>query len=1253
MEARAAGITEQADRESAVGVRRRIRDAMAAAGIAESYNERTGELTENARVVLQRRYLSKDREGNVLEDPEGMFRRVAHNLSQSDLEYGVSEAERQATEDAFYQVMRRLEFLPNSPTLMNAGRELQQLSACFVLPVEDSLDSIFTKVKQTALIHKSGGGTGFAFSRLRPEGDVVGSTGGVASGPVSFINAFDAATDVVKQGGTRRGANMGILHVTHPDILSFITSKEDGQHLSNFNISVAVTEDFMRRVEHDRTYDLVNPRTGQITGQLNAREVFERMTELAWRTGDPGIVFLDRINRDNPNPQLGDIESTNPCFAGGTRLATDRGLLTLEELFRSQSDISVLTDNRAAALRQAEHGGGVAIAVDAKIGVALRPAVPVFRTRRDWPVFRLETEHGFEVIATEDHKFFTPEGPKELQELELGDEILIQSGRGVWSQDERLPRFTPTNKLKARIERGEARLPDQWSRELGELLGWVIGDGWVSHETPRHRHLPNSTVGLMFGDEEKKIIAPKFQALIKEWLGMDGTRVERNGTLTLYYKTALYQFLESLGITESDGLKKTVPSAIWDAPRYAVLGFLSALFTADGSVNVSAHNGSCSIRLANSSKQLLKDVQLLLLNEGMVSKLYHRRAGGAKLMPDSNRQPKLYNYSDQYELVVDGQSRDRFLEEIGFLIPSKQDKANAWLQTKRRRSNQDSFTDRVQSITFVGSTDVYCTTEAETHTVIANGFVAAQCGEQPLLPYESCNLGSLNLARMVQYDGDDVAINWERMSEVIKTAVHMLDSVIDMNDYPIEEIADMSRKTRRIGLGVMGWSDLLIQMGVRYDSEEALELAERVMQFIQKETYRASEELSEARGPFPEWERSAYNRGVNPQRMRNSAPVTIAPTGTISIIAGASSGIEPLFALSFVRNVMDRTRLVEGNSYFEAVARNEGFYSEELMEQLASVGSLEDLDVPGWVKNVFRVSHDIDPRWHVKMQGAFQKYTDNAVSKTINFPHDATVEDVAEAYQSAYALGCKGITVYRDGSKAEQVLSTGATEGTAESAGSSSVVEIEVPGPRVPRERPRKIQGITERVRTGHGNMYVTVNLDDVGRPFEVFGTMGKAGGCDAALLEAVSRLVSLALRAGIDTSEVTRQLRGITCCPAWDDGTLVRSGPDAVAIVLDNLMDGAGGESSSPDGVQLTLPTGFPGYGSDGVDARTYLPQGTIPGGAGNAPPDAGNGNGHGHVVPMANGLAYGQRCPECNGAVVNQEGCSTCYSCGWNKCE
>ena len=781
--------------------RRRIATALEAAGIAQQTNERTTELTANANVVLERRYLSKDREGNILEDSVGMFRRVAKNLSLADENYGASEDERQATEDKFFLAMQRLELLPNSPTLMNAGRELQQLSACFVLPIDDALDSIFDKVKQTALIHKSGGGTGFSFNRLRPEGDVVGSTGGIASGPVSFIRAFDAATDVVKQGGTRRGANMGILNVDHPDVEKFITAKEDGKNLSNFNISVAVNSDFMERVKANQEYDLINPRTKKVTGQRNAKKIFDLLTNMAWKTGDPGLIFLDLINRDNPNPQLGEIESTNPC------------------------------------------------------------------------------------------------------------------------------------------------------------------------------------------------------------------------------------------------------------------------------------------------------------------------------------------------------------------------------------------------------------------------------GEQPLLPHESCNLASINVARMVTIAEGDTVMNWERLDETIDIAVHMLDNVIDMNNYPIPEIAEMSRKTRRIGLGVMGFSDLLIQMGVRYDSDEALQMAEDLMQRIQERTNHASSELAQLRGSFPAWDGSIYNRpgtsgGVRP--MRNSAPTTIAPTGTISIIAGASSGIEPLFALSYVRNVMDNTKLVEGNPYFEAVARQEGFYSEELMEDLAKTGSLENLDIPEWVKDVFRVSHDIAPDWHVKMQGAVQKFVDNSVSKTINFPNDATVEEIAGAYMLAYELGCKGITVYRDGRKDGQVLSTGGSART----------DAEVGDILAPRQRPQSIRGVTERVRTGHGNMYVTINFDEADKPFELFGNLGKAGGCDSAQLEAISRLVSLALRSGIEPATVIDQLRGITCCPAWDEGTLVRSGPDAVALALERHTTGGRDESRSPSEVQLK-----------------FTPQVIA----------NGNGNGNGHAKEILNA----RKCPECNTPVIFEEGCMKCVACGWNKCE
>ena len=1225
MEARAASITEKVDRDSAASIRRRIRDAMAAAGIAESYNERTGELTDNARVVLQRRYLSKDREGNVLEDPDGMFRRVARNLSQSDLEYGATEAERQVTEDAFYQVMHRLEFLPNSPTLMNAGRELQQLSACFVLPVEDSLDSIFTKVKQTALIHKSGGGTGFAFSRLRPEGDVVGSTGGVASGPVSFINAFDAATDVVKQGGTRRGANMGILHVTHPDILSFITSKEDGQHLSNFNISVAVTEDFMRRVENNQTYDLVNPRTGQITGQLNAREVFERMTELAWRTGDPGIVFLDRINRDNPNPQLGDIESTNPCVTCDTWVQTASGPRQVGELVGVP--FTAIVDGRQYDTN--ERG--------------------FFRTGRK-AVLRVVTKEGHRVRLTADHPVLQISG-KTRYRVEH-----------VWTSAGDL---RPGDEIQLHDHRGWNHWPGDYTESDGYLMGLLIGDGTLKKDKAVLSAWPGERT------ETGEMQRPGAVAVMERALAATETLPQRSDFSGWTTVAGRGEYRMSLAAVQTLAFemgmapgKKGITAAMERASSEFYVGFLRGFFDADGTV-IGSQDKGVSIRLAQSDMHRLESVHRMLLRLGIASRIYReRRPFGHRMLPDGRGGLRNYATQSQHELIISGENIARFADRVGFGDSEKRSKLADLLGNYKRGLNRERFTATVEEVIADGYEDVFDVAVPGVNAFDANGFYVHNCGEQPLLPYESCNLGSLNLARMVRYDGDDVAIDWSRMSEVIGTAVHMLDSVIDMNDYPIDEIADMSRRTRRIGLGVMGWSDLLIQMGVRYDSDEALELAEQVMEFIQRETYRASEELSEARGTFPEWERSTYNRGENPQRMRNSAPVTIAPTGTISIIAGASSGIEPLFALSFVRNVMDRTRLVEGNNYFEAVARNEGFYSEELMEQLAAVGSLEDLDVPGWVKEVFRVSHDIDPRWHVKMQGAFQKYTDNAVSKTINFPHDATVADVAEAYQSAYSLGCKGITVYRDGSKAEQVLSTGtadaeSADGVVGDGTATAVVEIEVPGPRVPRERPRQIHGITERVRTGHGNMYVTVNMDGDNRPFEVFGTMGKAGGCDAALLEAVSRLVSLALRAGIDTSEVTRQLRGITCCPAWDDGTLVRSGPDAVAIVLDKLTEGMAGESGAPDGVQLTLPTGFPGYGGDGPAVRSFLPPGAVVGGAGNGATETGNGNGNGHgngngyAIPVAAGAVYSQRCPECNGGVVNQEGCSTCYSCGWNKCE
>ena len=774
-------------------IRSRVAAALNAAGIADELNSNRGTITDNAQEVLRRRYLAKDPDGTITEDSPGMFRRVAHNLSQADLLYGADEAQRQQTEDKFYQAIASLELLPNSPTLMNAGRELQQLSACFVLPVPDTLEDIFDGVKHTAIIHKSGGGTGFAFSRLRPEGAKVGSTGGVASGPVSFIRAFDTATDVVKQGGTRRGANMGILHVTHPDILKFIHAKDDGHNLLNFNISVAATDAFMLKALAREDYDLLDPRTGTVTGSLNAGDVYDQLIASAWKTGDPGLVFIDAINRANPNPQLGAIESTNPC------------------------------------------------------------------------------------------------------------------------------------------------------------------------------------------------------------------------------------------------------------------------------------------------------------------------------------------------------------------------------------------------------------------------------GEQPLMPYESCNLASINLGRMTTITGDDITLDTHRLRRTIAVAVHMLDNVIDMNQYPLPQVDETTKKTRRIGLGVMGLADLFVQLGLRYDSEEALEATAKVMAIIQTETHAQSEALAMTRGPFPAWEESAYGPSAtpHPKQMRNSAPTTVAPTGTISIIAGASSGIEPFFALAFERNVMDNTRLVESNPYLAAILKTEGLHTPERMANIARSGTLQHEDLPNWIKDLFRTSQEIAPDWHVKMQAAVQQHIDNAVSKTINFPEEATQEDIRYAYTLAFNLDCKGITVYRDASRAEQVLSTGSTQTQDAPAANNG---HSLPSPR---ERPRNMLGVTERLRTGHGNMYITVNHDEQGVPFEVFGNLGKAGGCDSAQLEAITRLTTLCLRSGIDPEQIIAQLSGITCCPSPDEGVFIKSSPDALALALHRATHD--GENPPSHAFQPAL---MPANGSSQPPRPT------------------------------------GPACPDCSTPVMISEGCLTCPACAWSKC-
>lgn len=741
-------------------------------------------LTPNTEVVLKKRYYRKLTTGEQ-EDARSMFWRVASAIAAEETKYEKSTHKAESLAVDFYTLMTSWKFLPNSPTLMNAGTDLGQLSACFVLPVGDSIEEIFDAVKHAAMIHKSGGGTGFSFSRLRPKESRVGSTGGVASGPVSFLRIFNTATEQIKQGGTRRGANMGILRVDHPDIIDFIRAKEKEGDFNNFNLSVGLTEAFMQAMENGEDYPLISPNTGKEKGRLNARDVFDLLVRKAWESGDPGIVFLDRINRDNPTPAQGEMESTNPC------------------------------------------------------------------------------------------------------------------------------------------------------------------------------------------------------------------------------------------------------------------------------------------------------------------------------------------------------------------------------------------------------------------------------GEQPLLPYEACNLGSINLAVFYKPGHNDAAdpsikgIDWKELAHAVHLSVRFLDNVIDASRFPLDRISDRVRNNRKIGLGVMGWADLLFQLGISYDSPEGLALGEKIMAFVNDEGHKASQQLAAERGPFPAYMESVFaERKQGPYR--NATVTTIAPTGTLSIIANCSSGVEPLFALCFTRNILDGEKLVEVNPYFEAALTEAGAYSPEMMENVVAHGSIQNMDfLPESMRHVFVTAMDISGEGHLKMQAAFQRHTDNAVSKTVNLLNSATIEDIFAIYWMAYKEGCKGVTVYRDGCKSLQVLATGEgqkkLDGTTTAASASSGVV---------RKRPDMVNGFTQKVQTGLGFMYLTVNELD-GKPFEVFATIGKSGRSITAKAEAIGRLVSLALRSGVSVRDVVAQIKGIGGeHPVFRGKGLLLSIPDAIAWVLE----------------------------------RRYLKDQQV-------------------VSVHSNDLDR-QRCPECDEELVFQEGCHICPSCGYTRC-
>ncbi|MEW5784630.1 MAG: LAGLIDADG family homing endonuclease [Bacillota bacterium] len=1060
------------------------------------------EISENARITYEKRYLRKDEKGNVLETPAELLRRVAQNIAAVEKNYRKTDSEISRIEEEFFQIMADSLFLPNSPTLMNAGRELQQLSACFVLPVEDSMDGIFTSLKNMALVQKTGGGTGFAFDRLRPNSDIVCSTNGVASGPISFLKIFDAATEAVKQGGTRRGANMGSLIYNHPNILDFICCKESEGEVNNFNLSVTVSDEFMRKAtgeDPDPYYNLVNPRTkepyidpktDQLI-QLNAVEVFDLIIDKAWGKGDPGIIFIDRMNQFNPTPAVGIYETTNPCVPGDTFVLTAEGPRTVKELVGRSTTLIVN-------------------------GQPFRTTAEGFFPTGIKPLLSIKTKEGYSFRATGDHPVLrVKKKTRYTLEKEWTNAALLKPGDEILLHDHR--EFSGWGGL--------------YGEEEGYLVGLLTGDGTLKSD--------KALLSVWAHQGAARVMAAGLEAAeslhhrsdFKGWWMVSGRNEYRLSLATLR-KVAF-----SLGMRP--GNKAITPYLETRTSSEFVKGFLRGFFDADGSVQGSLEKG-ISIRLAQSDMERLQAVQRMLSRFGIAGSIYaNRRGKRVTPLPDGKRGTALYETKPQHELIISNDNVKVFAELIGFRDTAKQSRLTAALGSYRRNPNRERFTVTVDTVTPGGTEEVYDVQVPGANAFDANGVMVHNCGEQPLLPYEACCLGSINLGKFVK----DKQVDWDRLRQVVKLAVRFLDNVIDASNYVIDEIEQMHKNgNRKSGLGVMGWHDMLVRLGIPYDSEAALETAERVMQFISEEAKQESVALAEERGVFPNFVGSIYDTGRPEDRVRNATRTTIAPTGTISILGGASSGIEPYFSIAYVRkNILGGVDLAEVNQLFLETARSEGFFSEELIQGLAQTGCIPaDAPVPGKIRELFKTAMEIDVTWHVRHQAAFQKYTDNAVSKTINLKKEATPEEVKFAYLTAWKLGCKGITIYRDASREKQVLNTG----TASEKDNLK-----------PTKRPKTLRGHTTSIRTPLGNLFITVNMVD-GRPFELFAQIGKAGSDVIAFTEAIARLISLALRCGVSVDEIVTQLEGIGGARSVGFGpNRIMSVPDAIGRALQELV--------------------------------------------------------------------------------------------------
>ncbi len=1198
------------------------------------------ELTENAMSVFLRRYARRGPDGKPMETAEDAFWRVAYHVAKAETEWGGDEM---GTAEEFYKLLGSKRFFPNSPTFTGAGTPLGQLAACFVLPISDDMgrnsSGIFQTLRDAALIQQTGGGNGFAFSRLRPKNARVSSSAGRATGPVGFLSVYDKAFGEVAQGGTRRGANMAVLRVDHPDVEEFITCKTDENAITNFNISVGITDAFMRAVLNDTDWDLrfvdVNIPEGKgfdgtledaerkglpikVHKTVRARDLFAKIVAQAHHNGEPGLLFLDAANRSNPVPHLYPLEATNPCITGDTLIYTANGLQRAAELAKAENAQPVVVDGR--------------FEVD-----TMQPASAVFATGVK-EVFRLKMVEGYELRLTADHKVMTERGWVEASHLQSGDRVHILNRPGGFG--------------------GEG------SRDLGLVLGWLVGDGTVNQVR----------AVLSFFGEEKRELAPTFAEAVTRLVDTGPKyrqRTERSypvGLTQLPERDEARVQSDRLRLLAQDyGLdldKLQVPDVIFRGSREAQQAFLQALFTADGSMQDGGEKGG-SVRLTSVSYTLLQDVQRLLLNFGIASRIYaERRPAGYRRLPDGRGGYTRYWCQAYHELAVTKQNLLRFAEGIGFLSQAKQTDLLTYLERMTRGPYRESFTARVEYIEPDGRETVYDLNQPTTQSFIANGLVVHNCGEQWLGPYENCCLGSVNLA---QHFGPDGTVDWEKLRESVELSTRFLDDVVQMNAYvpAVPQLKEAAYRARRIGLGVMGLADLMYHAGIRYGSEEGQEFVAQVMEFVRYHSMQTSIELAKERGPFEAIQGSMYDskkmtwqapkplvgykrnwgrpaldwdgimKGIRKHGIRNAAQTTIAPTGTIATVSGCEGyGCEPAFALAYIRHVNDNgtdLELTYTSPLFEEALIRAGLDEgtrKRIIEQVVATGTCAGIaELPKEIADVFAVSGDISAEEHVRMQAAMQAFVDNSLSKTINFPPDATEEDVATAYRLAWELGCKGITVYVTGSREKVVLETHATAAEKKNPMAQPSLWNEGKKPR-----PRQLAGHTFNVDTPIGKAFVTINENGGEQPFEVFLNTAKAGSETAAVSEAIGRLISYILRLSSPVEprqrlwEVFRQLEGIGGERALGFGpNRIRSLPDGVARILNEYLKSKEEPREEAEG-----------------------------------------GNGNGHEIkpaamqpsfeaeaPAAASRQIGDICPDCgHAAMVSEEGCRKCYNCGYSEC-